>query len=66
MIDFTFYMDVWYKSLAYIFAAIVGSVFVSFLLFGGSVTDHIGGSFVGVSVAVFIGYHQKRKLRAGN
>ncbi|HIF5697825.1 TPA: hypothetical protein ACX3DO_003702 [Vibrio parahaemolyticus] len=63
MIDFTFYMGVWYKSLAYIFVAILGSAVLSAFLFDSSVISQLGGSAFGVSIAVAIGYFQKRKQR---
>ncbi|HGS5385803.1 TPA: hypothetical protein ACMDR6_003012 [Vibrio parahaemolyticus] len=66
MIDFTFYMGVWYKSLAYIFVAILGSAVLSAFLFDSSVISQLGGSAFGVSIAVVIGYFQKRKQRASS
>ncbi|EPB3090811.1 hypothetical protein ACRFDB_003521 [Vibrio vulnificus] len=66
MVDFTFYMGVWYKSLAYIFLAIFGSAALSSFLFDGSIVSHLYGAAFGVSIAVFIGYFQKRKQRTTN
>ncbi|EPW1044123.1 hypothetical protein NB548_19095 [Vibrio parahaemolyticus] len=63
MIDFTFYMGVWYKSLAYIFVAILGSAVLSSFLFDGSIVSHLDGAAIGVFIAVAIGYFQKRKQR---
>ncbi|MBM4810331.1 hypothetical protein HYO24_22845 [Vibrio parahaemolyticus] len=63
MIDFTFYMGVWYKSLAYIFVGIFGSAVLSSFLFDGSIVSHLDGAAIGVFIAVAIGYFQKRKQR---
>ncbi|MEZ9657517.1 hypothetical protein AB4277_22980 [Vibrio splendidus] len=63
MLDFTFYMGTWYKSLMYIVLAVLGSTLVSFLLFDGSFFSHFRGASLGVFIACFIGYVQKRKQR---
>ncbi|MFS1981079.1 hypothetical protein BCU36_018720 [Vibrio lentus] len=66
MIDLTFYMGTWYKSLMYIAVAVLGSTLVSFLMFDGSLFSHFRGASLGVFIACCIGYIQKRQQRYTN
>lgn len=66
MVDLTFYMGTWYKSLMYIVLAILGSTLVCFFMFDGSFFSHFRGASLGVFIACCIGYIQKRKQRQIN